>query len=66
MIILGSVFYILKEMIKLRQIRVFAGELIKKIRYWTKYIPGDDIGKYFEDKEADNTDSLKGVLNNVP
>ena len=44
---------------------VFAAALIKKWRYWPKYIPGDAIITHFGDKEIGALDALQGELDNV-
>ena len=65
-VILDSGFCVLKALIALRKKGVFAGALIKKRRYWPKYVPGDMIDDYFKEKEVGSTDSLKGTLEDVP
>ena len=39
---------------------------IKKWCYWLKYINGEAIIQHFQDKEVGATDTLPGVLDNVP
>ena len=65
-VILDSGFCVLKGLVELREQGVFAGALIKKRRYWPKYVPGDEIDQHFTAKEVGATDTLKGVLDNVP
>ena len=55
-IILDSGFCVLKGIIELRK-KVFASALIKKRRYWPKFIRGDDIKAHFDNKEVGETDS---------
>ena len=64
-VVLDSGFCVLQALINLRKVGVFAGALIKKRRYWPKYVPGDAIDQYFEDKDVGDTDSLAGVLDGV-
>ena len=45
---------------------MYAAALIKKQRYWPKYIPGDEIIEHFKDKEVGHVDALKGTMNGVP
>ena len=45
---------------------VFASALIKKRRYWPKYINGDEIKLEFEDREVGDSDALPGELDGVP
>ena len=66
MVILDSGFCVLKALIELKKIGVFASALIKKRRYWPKFVPGDTIDKHFEDKEVGETDSLNGQLEGIP
>lgn len=49
-------------MIELRKVGVFASALIKKRRYWPRYVPGDAINEKMKDKKVGECDSLKGVL----
>ena len=64
-VVLDSGFCVLSAITALRKVGVFAGALIKKRRYWPKYVPGDEINERFKDKEVGSTDSLKGVLDGV-
>jgi hypothetical protein len=41
---------------------VFGSALIKKRRYWPKYIDGDGIQRHFVDKEVGDADALPGTL----
>ena len=50
--ILYSGFCVLKGLIELRKVGVFAGAIINKRRYWTKHIKGDIIDTHFQDKEV--------------
>ena len=61
-VILDSGFCVLKGLIELWKIGVYASAVIKKRRYWPKYIPGDAIDEYMNDKTVGSTDSLKGTL----
>ena len=44
---------------------LFAAALIKKLRYWPKYIPGDNIMAHFTEKGIGESDALQGMLGNV-
>ena len=59
-VILDSRFCVLKGIIELRKKGVFASALIKKRRYWPKYIKGDDI------KDVGDANSWAGTLDNIP
>ena len=65
-IVLDSGFCVLEGLIALKKIGVYAGALIKKRRYWPKFVPGDEIDAHFADKEVGDTDSLHGTLEGVP
>ena len=64
-VILNSRFCVLKG-IELRKKGVFASALIKKWRYWPKYIKGDDIQAPFDNKNMGDVDSWAGTLDNIP
>ena len=42
-VVLDSGFCVLKGVIELKKRGVFAAALIKKRRYWPKYVPGEEI-----------------------
>ena len=65
-VILDSRFCVLKGIIELRKKGVFASALIKKRRYWPKYIKGDDIKAHFKNKNVGDADSWAGTLDNIP
>jgi hypothetical protein len=64
--IMDSGFCVLKALIKLASVGVFASAEIKKRRYWPKYIDGGAIDTHFEVNEIGTTDSLPGLLDGVP
>ena len=39
--------------------------LIKKCRYWPKYIPGNNIVSHFAEKGIGDSDALQRMLDNV-
>jgi len=59
---MDSGFCVLEALIQLRKKGVFSSALIKKWRYWPKYIDGDEIDKHFEDFEVGQCVALKGTL----
>ena len=65
-VIMDSGFCVLRGIIELAKKRVYGSAVIKKIRYWTKYINGDAIKQPFADKEVGDHDALPGKLDNVP
>ena len=50
----------------MRKKGVFASALIKKRRYWLKYIRGEEVKEHFNDKEVGDADSWGGKLEDVP
>jgi Transposase IS4 len=65
-VVLDSGFCVLKALIELRQKGVYAAALVKKRRYWPKYIMGDEIKEHFGDKQVGDVDARRGTLNNTP
>ena len=59
-VILDSGFCVLKGLIELRKVGVFASAVIKKRRYWPKYVPGGMLDERMRDKELGDVDSVKG------
>ena len=64
--ILDSGFCVLKGIIELCKKGVFASALIKKRRYWPKFIRGEEIKENFADKDVGDADSWGGVLDDKP
>ena len=64
-VVLDSGFCVLKGIIELKKRGVYASALIKKRRYWPKYIKGDDIKDHFDDKEVGDCDAWKGQMDEV-
>ena len=65
-VILDSGFCVLKGIIELRKKGVFASALIKKRRYWPRFICGDEIKDYFSNKQVGDTDSWAGRMDDTP
>ena len=61
-----TVAFVLKGIVELHKEGVFASALIKKRRYWPKYIHGDEVKEHFNDKEVGDADSWGGKLECVP
>lgn len=64
-VILDSVFCILRGLIVFKKQGVFVSALIKKRKYWPKFIKGDNVNKYFEGNKIGEYDRLNGKLNGV-
>ena len=64
LVILDSGFCVLQAIIELQKRGVYSSALIKKRRYWPKYIDGDAVRQHFDAKEVGSTDSWPGKLDN--
>ena len=51
-----------KGITELKQKGVYAASLIKKRRYWPRYIRGDDIRQHFDGKNVGDADAWPGTL----
>ena len=65
-VILDSGFCVLRPIIELKKRGVFASALIKKRKYWPKYVYGNAINTHFTDKAVGTTDSLLGKMHDIP
>ena len=66
MVVLDSRFCVLKRIVELKKHGGYASALIKKWRYWPKYIKGKAIKQHFEGKQVGNCNSWKGNMDEVP
>jgi hypothetical protein len=57
-VILDSGFCVLKALIQLKKVGMFACAVIKKHRYWPAFVPGEAINREFENLELKVGDSL--------
>ena len=64
-VIMDSGFCVLQSLIQLASVGVYESAVIKKRRYWPKYINGDAIDLHFESKDIGETDSLPGTLDGI-
>jgi hypothetical protein len=66
-VILDSGFCcVLQGLVELKKIGVFASAVIKKHRYWPKYVPGESINDQMKEKEIADVNALNGTLEGVP
>ena len=59
---MDSSFCVLLALVKLASLGVYTLAVIKKRRYWPKYIDGSNIDAHFDFKEVGQTDCLPGTL----
>ena len=64
-VILDSGFCVLTALIDLMKFGVYASALIKKRRYWPKYIDGESINRAMELKEIGESARLPGELSGI-
>ena len=64
-IILDSGFCVLKGITELMKRGIYAGALIKKRRYWPKFIKGDAMDAHMSTKATGETACLTGMMDNV-
>ena len=65
LVILDSGFCVLKGLVEFKKIGVFASAVIKKRRYWPKFIKGEEINDYMKDKKNGYSDVATGILEGV-
>jgi Transposase IS4 len=65
-VVLDSGFCVLKGLIELRKKGLFAAALIKKRRYWPKYIQGDAVKQHFEGNNVGDADAWNGKFEDIP
>ena len=64
-VIMDSGFCVLKSLTALSSVGVFASAVIKKRRFWPKYIDGDAIDQRFGGYDVGKVESLPGNLDGV-
>ncbi|KAG7356336.1 transposase IS4 [Nitzschia inconspicua] len=64
-LVLDSGFCVLKGLIELAKKGVYGSALIKKRKYWPKYIRGDEIKDHFKDMPVGSVDSIGGNLDGI-
>ena len=62
---MGSRLFLLKTIIELKKRVILSSELIKKRRYWTRYIKGNYIKEHFERNVPGDFVYLKGEMEDV-
>ncbi len=64
-VIMDSGFCLLKGLVNLASVGVYASAVIKERRYWPKFIDGAAIDSHFDLKENGTTDILPGTLDGI-
>jgi hypothetical protein len=64
-LVLDSGFWVLQTLVELQKFGVFGAAVIKKRRYWPKYIDGDAISNHFVGKQVGHFDILQDKLYGV-
>ena len=57
---MGSGFFVLKGLLKMRNMRVYGSASIKRRRYWPMGVHGDAINEYFRSKTIGDVGCLTG------
>jgi hypothetical protein len=65
-VILDSVFCVLRGIVELWKKGVFAAAVIKERKFWPKHVPGAAMDERMEAKAVGNCDSLPGTLEGIP
>ena len=64
-VVLDSGFCVLQALVELKKLGVYAAAVIKKRRYWPKYVKGDEMDRYMANKEIGDVGVWQGVLDNI-
>jgi hypothetical protein len=59
---MDSGFCVLQALTELLHVGVYSSAVIKKRRYWPKYIDGEGIDQHLQTEEVGQCDSLPGNL----
>ena len=62
---MNSGFCVLLSVTELKKMGVFSAALIKKRRYWPRYVKGEEIKAHFEDAPVGDSQRLPGKINGV-
>jgi hypothetical protein len=64
-VFLDSGFYVLKALVELKKVGMFACAVIKKRRYWPAMVPGDAMTDAFDEAQVRDSRAISGVLDGV-
>ena len=65
-VVLDSGFCVMKGLIALKKLGVYAHAVVKKRRFWPKHVPGEAIDERMANQPVGSTDALRGVLDGEP
>ena len=65
-VVLDSGFCVLAALIALKNVGIYATAVIKKRRYWPRYVAGDVIDDHMKEKKIGETSSVRGILDRIP
>ncbi len=64
-VVLDSGFCMLRALMELKKIGLYACAVIKRLRFWPAMVPGDKMLQAFEDAHVGTLMAISGVLNGV-
>ena len=64
-VILDSGFCVLKALVELKKVGLFACAMIEKRRYWPAKVPGDAMTDAFDEAQVRDSRAISGVLDGV-
>ena len=64
--VLDNGFCVLQAIVEIKKRGLFAVALIKKRRYWPKYVPCNEIIAHFNNKDVGDINAIKGTMDGVP
>jgi hypothetical protein len=64
-VILDSGFCVLKALVELKKVGLFACAMIEKRRYWPAKVPGDAMTDAFDEAQVGDSRAISGVLDGV-
>ena len=64
-VVLDSGFCVLRALIELKKVGLFACAVIKKRRFWPAMVPGDEMTEAFADANVGTSMAISGVLDGV-
>jgi hypothetical protein len=63
--VLDSGFCVLQALIKLKKVGLFACAVIKKRRYWSAMVPGEEMSQALDEANVGTSMAISGMLDGV-